>query len=105
MKPDPARFRSAGPVPLKITMPAVEPGATLRLARELIARRSVTPEDGGCQGILAERLARGGFALEPVRHREVGNLWARRGAAPPPVCFLGPTDRVPTRPTAQWGSG
>src|SRR5258708_13150385 len=81
-------------------MPAVEPGATLRLARELIARRSVTPEDGGCQGILAERLARVGFALEPVRLREVSNLWARRGDARPLVCFVGHTDVLPTRPIA-----
>jgi len=85
-------------------MPAVEPGATLRLARELIARRSVTPEDGGCQGILAERLARVGFALEPVRHREVSNLWARRGDARPLVCFVGHTDVVPTGPIEKWDS-
>jgi succinyl-diaminopimelate desuccinylase len=85
-------------------MPAVEPAATLRLARELIARRSVTPEDGGCQGILAERLARVGFALEPVRHREVSNLWARRGDARPLVCFVGHTDVVPTGPIEKWDS-
>jgi succinyl-diaminopimelate desuccinylase len=85
-------------------MPAVEPGATLKLARELIARRSVTPEDGGCQGILAERLARVGFALEPVRHREVSNLWARRGDARPLVCFVGHTDVVPSGPIEKWDS-
>src|SRR5712675_44315 len=85
-------------------MPAVEPGATLRLARELIARRSVTPEDGGCQGILADRLARVGFALEAVRHHEVSNLWARRGDARPLVCFVGHTDVVPTGPIEKWHS-
>jgi len=85
-------------------MPAVEPAATLRLARELIARRSVTPEDGGCQGILAERLARVGFALEPLRRREVSNLWARRGTAHPLVCFVGHTDVVPTGPIEKWDS-
>jgi succinyl-diaminopimelate desuccinylase len=85
-------------------MPAVEPAATLRLARELIARRSVTPEDGGCQGILAERLAQVGFALERVRRRDVSNLWARRGTAQPLVCFVGHTDVVPTGPIEKWDS-
>jgi succinyl-diaminopimelate desuccinylase len=85
-------------------MPAVEPAATLRLARELIARRSVTPEDAGCQEFLGERLARIGFALEPVRRGEVTNLWARRGAARPLLCFIGHTDVVPTGPIEKWES-
>jgi len=83
-------------------MPAVEPAATLRLARELISRRSITPEDGGCQELLAERLARLGFAIEPVRRGQVSNLWARRGAARPLLCFIGHTDVVPTGPLDQW---
>ena len=85
-------------------MPAVEPAATLRLARELIARRSVTPEDGGCQELLAERLARLGFAIEPIRRGEVTNLWARRGEARPLLCFIGHTDVVPTGPIEKWHS-
>ncbi len=85
-------------------MPAVEPAATLRLARELIARRSVTPEDGGCQELLSERLARIGFALEPLRRGEVTNLWARRGDARPLLCFVGHTDVVPTGPIDKWES-
>ena len=79
-------------------MAAVEPAATLGLARELISRRSVTPEDGGCQRLLAERLARLGFAIEPVRRGEVTNLWARRGESPPLLCFVGHTDVVPSCP-------
>src|SRR2546427_11547552 len=79
-------------------MPAGEPAATLRLARELISRRSVTPEDGGCQELLAERLARLGFAIEPVRGGEVSNLWVGRGGARPLFCFVGPTDVVPSGP-------
>jgi len=75
---------------------------TLALARELIARRSVTPEDGGCQELLAERLRPLGFALEPLRSNGVTNLWARRGAAAPVVCFAGHTDVVPTGPLEQW---
>jgi succinyl-diaminopimelate desuccinylase len=85
-------------------MPSVEPAATLRLARELIARRSVTPDDGGCQELLAGRLARIGFALEPVRRGEVANLWARRGTTRPLVCFVGHTDVVPTGPIEKWES-
>jgi len=85
-------------------MAAVESAATLRLARELIARRSVTPEDGGCQELLAGRLARVGFALEPIRRGEVMNLWARRGDAGPLICFVGHTDVVPTGPIEKWAS-
>jgi len=85
-------------------MPAAEPAATLRLARELISRRSVTPEDGGCQELLAERLARLGFAIEPVRRGEVTNLWARRGEVRPLLCFVGHTDVVPTGPVEKWHS-
>ncbi len=85
-------------------MPAGEPAATLRLARELISRRSVTPEDGGCQELLAERLARLGFAIEPVRRGEVSNLWARHGGARPLLCFVGHTDVVPTGPVEKWHS-
>ena len=85
-------------------MPAAEPAATLRLARELISRRSVTPEDGGCQELLAERLARLGFAIERVRRGEVTNLWARRGEARPLLCFVGHTDVVPTGPIEKWHS-
>jgi succinyl-diaminopimelate desuccinylase len=78
-----------------------EPQA-LALARELIARRSVTPEDGGCQTLVAERLGRIGFRCEPMRFGEVSNLWARRGTASPLVCFAGHTDVVPTGPLDEW---
>jgi succinyl-diaminopimelate desuccinylase len=77
------------------------PGA-LELARELIRRRSVTPEDGGCQEYLAARLGQAGFRCEPMRFGEVSNLWARRGSARPLVCFAGHTDVVPTGPLSEW---
>src|SRR3989454_11581769 len=83
-------------------MPAAETATTLKLARELIARRSITPEDGGCQELLAARLARRGFASEPVRSGEVANLWARRGDVRPLLCFVGHTDVVPPGPLDQW---
>jgi succinyl-diaminopimelate desuccinylase len=81
-----------------------EDGAVLALSKRLIERRSVTPEDGGCQQILAERLARAGFECEPVVCGEVTNLWARRGLAPPLVCLAGHTDVVPPGPLAEWAS-
>jgi succinyl-diaminopimelate desuccinylase len=74
----------------------------LELAKELIARRSVTPEDAGCQALLAQRLERAGFRCEPMRFGEVANLWARRGTAHPVVCFAGHTDVVPTGPLGEW---
>jgi succinyl-diaminopimelate desuccinylase len=83
---------------------AAEAAATLSLARELIARRSITPKDEGCQTLLGERLARLGFKVEPVRRGEVTNLWARRGTVGPLLCFVGHTDVVPTGPLDQWHS-
>src|SRR5918911_4067969 len=80
------------------------PEGALELATELIARRSITPQDGGCQELLAERLARSGFRCEPMPFGEVKNLWARRGSAHPVVCFAGHTDVVPTGPLAEWHS-
>ena len=77
---------------------------TLDLARELIARRSQTPDDAGCQDLLAARLARIGFQCERVLGNGVSNLWARRGDARPTVCFAGHTDVVPPGPLEAWDS-
>ena len=76
----------------------------LELTRELVGRRSVTPEDGGCQPLLARRLEKSGFRGESMRFGEVDNLWARRGDRAPLLCFAGHTDVVPTGPLAQWHS-
>jgi succinyl-diaminopimelate desuccinylase len=83
---------------------AAEAAATLQLTRELIARRSITPKDNGCQELLTERLTRLKFAVEPIQRGEVTNLWARRGTASPLLCFVGHTDVVPTGPLDQWHS-
>ncbi len=76
----------------------------LELAKELIARRSITPEDGGCQELLAARLKKAGFKCEPMNFGDVTNLWARRGNSGPVVCFAGHTDVVPTGPLSEWHS-
>ena len=77
---------------------------TLELAKQLVARRSVTPDDGNCQELLAERLARLGFTIEWLRCGSVTNLWARRGMRPPLVCLAGHTDVVPPGPLDKWHS-
>lgn len=77
---------------------------TLDLAGQLIARNSVTPADGGCMDLIAERLAPLGFSFEFINRGVVTNLWARRGTAKPLFCFAGHTDVVPTGPLEAWTS-
>ncbi|MEO5686411.1 MAG: succinyl-diaminopimelate desuccinylase [Burkholderiaceae bacterium] len=84
--------------------------ATLLLLEQLIARASVTPDDAGCQALIAQRLEVLGFACEHLpfgpADARVDNLWAvRTGTRPGPTLVLaGHTDVVPTGPLAQWGS-
>ncbi len=80
------------------------PNATLELARELIGRRSQTPDDAGCQDIVRARLEPLGFRCETLRCNAVTNLWARRGEARPAVCLAGHTDVVPAGPLDAWSS-
>ena len=75
---------------------------TLKLAKALIQRPSITPDDAGCQLLLAERLQAIGFEIEHLRFGEVDNLWARRGNSGPLFCFAGHTDVVPTGPEDKW---
>lgn len=76
----------------------------LALARDLIARPSITPEDAGCQQMMAEYLARLGFVIEPMVFHDTTNLWARRGSEGPLFCFAGHTDVVPPGPLDKWDS-
>jgi len=75
---------------------------TVNLTQQLIRQASVTPDDAGCQDILAERLRACGFACEHLRFGEVDNLWATRGNHGPLFVFAGHTDVVPTGPEEKW---
>lgn len=77
---------------------------TQDLVRDLVARDSVTPDDAGCQLLLAERLGAIGFTVEHLRFGEVDNLWARRGTDAPLLAFAGHTDVVPPGPPDAWQS-
>jgi succinyl-diaminopimelate desuccinylase len=78
---------------------------TLELTKELIRRKSVTPDDAGCQALLAARLEAVGFAVEHMRFNDVDNLWAvHRGGPGPTLCFAGHTDVVPPGPLEKWRS-
>ncbi len=76
--------------------------ATLDLAKKLISIPSITPDDLGCQKIIADRLSNIGFNIENLRYGEVDNLWARIGTQGPLFVFAGHTDVVPTGPVEQW---
>ncbi len=77
---------------------------TLELTKNLISRRSLTPEDDGCQAMLAERLEAIGFKATHLRYEDVDNLWITRGEGDPVFAFVGHTDVVPTGPLDQWTS-
>ena len=76
----------------------------LDLASNLIARPSVSPEDRGCQQVIAERLAAIGFEIEHMPFEDVSNLWATRGDASPTLVFAGHTDVVPVGSLESWHS-
>ncbi|MDB6063129.1 MAG: succinyldiaminopimelate desuccinylase [Verrucomicrobiaceae bacterium] len=76
--------------------------ATLQLSIELMARRSVTPLDDGCQQLMMQRLAAIGFENVPLRFGDVDNFWAIHGSSGPILCFAGHTDVVPSGPEQQW---
>jgi succinyl-diaminopimelate desuccinylase len=77
---------------------------TLELAKQLISRRSVTPDDAGCLDLITQQLEPLGFTCERLSLNGVENLWARRGTTAPLVCLAGHTDVVPTGPVEQWAS-
>ena len=74
------------------------------LLSELISRKSITPNDSGCQEIISKRLASIGFNCEQMVFGDVTNLWARKGDEKPVLCFAGHTDVVPPGPRVEWKS-
>jgi succinyl-diaminopimelate desuccinylase len=76
----------------------------LDLTIELCRRPSVTPDDAGCQALVAGRLAAAGFKIEHLRRGQVDNLWATHGQGDPVLVFLGHTDVVPAGPLQHWSS-
>ncbi|MFN7914292.1 MAG: succinyl-diaminopimelate desuccinylase [Vicinamibacterales bacterium] len=77
---------------------------TLTLAQQLIACRSLTPDDAGSLAIVEARLAAAGFACERIDREGVANLWATHGRGAPLVCFAGHVDVVPTGPVEEWSA-
>lgn len=88
--------------PTTAELPASHVSETVLLTQELIRRRSVTPDDCGCQEIMIERLSAIGFKIERLRFGDVDNFWAVRGDSGPTLCFAGHTDVVPTGPEHNW---
>src|SRR3970040_2421783 len=74
----------------------------VELCRELIRKASVTPDDAGCQALIAAALEPSAFLPEHLRFGAVDNLWLRRGRAAPTLVFAGHTDVVPPGPREQW---
>ena len=83
-------------------IPASHQTETVLLTQELIRRRSVTPDDCGCQEVMIERLSAIGFKIERLRFGDVDNFWAVHGESGPTLCFAGHTDVVPTGPEQNW---
>lgn len=76
----------------------------IALAQDLISRESVTPEDAGCQKLMASKLSAVGFDIESMVFEDTTNMWARRGSQQPVFCFAGHTDVVPPGDLALWNT-
>ena len=75
---------------------------TIELAKELIACRSITPDDMGCQSIMIDRLEKIGFKVNRLRFGDVDNFWAIRGDTGDIFAFAGHTDVVPVGDENNW---
>ena len=77
---------------------------TFNIAKELISKKSITPNDAGCQDLLIKHLTALDFSIENMDHGDVKNFYAKRGKGSPLVVFAGHTDVVPPGPENQWQS-
>ena len=77
---------------------------TLNTAKELIVKKSITPEDAGCQDFMIQRLEKLGFEIERMPHGDVKNFYAKKGSSSPLIVFAGHTDVVPPGPIEKWVS-
>ena len=77
---------------------------TLNIAKELISKKSITPEDAGCQDLMIQRLEKLGFEIENMPHGDVKNFYAKKGTRSPLIVFAGHTDVVPPGPLEKWVS-
>lgn len=75
---------------------------TLDLTKDLLNRKSVTPEDAGCQEMMTNILKPLGFLIEDLTFADTKNIWARKGSDGPVFCFAGHTDVVPSGPEQNW---
>jgi len=82
--------------------PARLDAETLALAQQLIRAESVSPDDAGCQGLMADYLSALGFRIESMPFGDVDNLWALHGDGAPLFVFAGHTDVVPPGPLDDW---
>jgi succinyl-diaminopimelate desuccinylase len=74
----------------------------MELVHQLIAIESVTPNDAGCQNLIADRLTAAGFTCQHFKKGNVDNLWARMGDTAPLIVFAGHTDVVAAGDLTQW---
>ncbi len=77
---------------------------TIKLAQRLVQRPSTSPNDAGCQRIIAERLIKKGFVINELNFEDTYNLWATHGKDEPVFVFAGHTDVVPVGDETQWNT-
>jgi len=77
---------------------------TLELAKSLISKASITPDDHGCQAIMIDRLNKIGFEIHPLKFGDVDNFWAVHGDSGPLFAFAGHTDVVPAGDENAWNT-
>ena len=78
----------------------------IKLTQDLIACKSVTPDDAGCQKLLASKLEACNFTVESLIEKgsPTVNLLATHGHGAPFILFLGHTDVVPPGDESKWSS-